>query len=214
MSFKKTTINIIAICAIVVIPHLELIPLFGYSLPILLLVWFALKQSNNNFKSIGFSFKLFNSKAILTGIIVAVLALAFMQLIFFPVLDTFISFKEVDVQLYAFLKENKWQFIFTLIMGWLIGGFYEEIVFHGFIFSRLEEMFKGKHATPISFIITTILFGVYHIQLGVDGLINAFIVGAIYQALFLYFKRNLWYSILCHGFYNSIVMIMIYLNYL
>ena len=111
MSFKKTTINIIAICAIVVIPHLELIPLFGYSLPILLLVWFALKQSNNNFKNIGFSFKLFNSKAILTGIIVAVLALAFMQLIFFPVLDTFISFKEVDVQLYDFLKENKWQFI-------------------------------------------------------------------------------------------------------
>ena len=137
-----------------------------------------------------------------------------MQLVFFPILEHFVTFKEIDVGLYDFLRENQGQYIFILIMGWLIGGIYEEIVFHGFIFLSLEKIFKGKHATQISFIITASLFGIYHIQLGIDGLINAFIVGTIYLALFLYFKRNLWYSIFCHGIYNTIVVTMIYYGYL
>ena len=99
-------------------------------------------------------------------------------------------------------------------MGWLIGGLYEEIVFHGFIFTRLEKMIKGKYTTSLSFLITASIFGAYHIQLGVDGLINAFVVGTVYLALFLFFKRNLWYSIICHGVYNSIVMTLIYYGYL
>ena len=75
-------------------------------------------------------------------------------------------------------------------MGWLVGGFYEEIVFHGFIFSRLEKMSRGKYATAIAFIGTAIIFGAYHFQLGGIGLINALIVGAVYLGLFLFYKRN------------------------
>ncbi|MFY0629942.1 MAG: CPBP family intramembrane metalloprotease [Flavobacteriaceae bacterium] len=137
-----------------------------------------------------------------------------MQLVFFPILNHFITFKEVDVDLYNFLRENQWQYIFTIIMSWLIGGLYEEIVFHGFMFSSLEKIFKGRYATQISFTLTAVLFGIYHFQLGVDGLINALLVGTVYLALFLHFKRNLWYSILSHGIYNTIVITMIYYGYL
>jgi membrane protease YdiL (CAAX protease family) len=137
-----------------------------------------------------------------------------MQLAFFPALEHFVTFEETNVELYEFLKENKWQYYLILVMGWLIGGLYEEIVFHGFMFSRLEKMFHGKYSTHISFVITSILFGVYHFQLGTGGLINALIVGAVYNALFLYFKRNLWYSIFCHGTYNTLVIVLIYNGYL
>jgi membrane protease YdiL (CAAX protease family) len=137
-----------------------------------------------------------------------------MQLIFFPALEYFVIFEETDVGLYDFIKENQWQYFFIIIMGWLIGGLYEEIVFHGIIFSRLEKMIPGKYATAIAFIGTAIIFGAYHFQLGEDGLINALIVGAIYLALFLFYRRNLWYSIICHGTYNTIVITMIYHGYL
>ena len=106
------------------------------------------------------------------------------------------------------------EYLFIVIMGWLVGGFYEEIVFHGFIFSRLEKMIPCKYATSIAFIGTSIIFGTYHFQLGVDGLINALIVGAVYLAIFLFYKRNLWYSIICHGTYNTIVITLIYHGYL
>lgn len=214
MSIKEILLNVFAICVIVILPHTELIPNFGYSVPILLLVWLLLKYFNETFSKIGFSFKQFKPMAIIIGSLVAVLTLGFMQLIFFPVLENFVVFDETEVGLHAFIKGNKWQYFFILIMGWLVGGFYEEIVFHGFIFSRLEKMIQGKYATAISFIGTAIIFGAYHYQLGGAGLINALIVGAVYLGLFLFYKRNLWYSIFCHGVYNTIVITLIYHGYI
>jgi membrane protease YdiL (CAAX protease family) len=210
----KTILSIIAIGIIIFLPHAELIPFFGYSIPVLLFIWFVLKYSKETFSDIGFIIKQLKPKSILIGGLVAVLTLAFMQLIFHPVLDFFVSLEYKDAGLNDTIQGGKLQFFIMVIMGWLIGGFYEEIVFHGFIFTRLEKMFKGKYSTYISFVITSAIFGVYHIQLGASGLINALVVGAVYLALFLYFKRNLWYSIICHGFYNTMVMILIYFDYL
>jgi len=214
MSIKEILINVMTICVIFILPHTGLIPNFGYSIPILLFVWLVLKYSNETFSDIGFSFKQFNPKSIFIGAIVAVLTLSFMQLVFFPALEYFVTLEETDVELYDFIRENKWQYFFIIIMAWLIGGFYEEIVFHGFIFTRLEKMLPGKYATSIAFMVTVIIFGAYHFQLGADGLINALFVGAVYLALFLFYKRNLWYSIICHGVYNTIVITMIYHGYL
>jgi membrane protease YdiL (CAAX protease family) len=214
MSVKDIILNIFAISLIVILPHTELIPNFGYSIPLLLLVWLILKYSKETFFNIGFSLKQFKPKSILIGSLVAVLTLSFMQLIFFPVLENFVVFEETEVGLHAFIKGNLGQYFFIIIMGWMVGGFYEEIVFHGFIFSRLEKMIQGKYSTTIAFIGTATIFGAYHYQLGGAGLINALIVGAVYLGLFLFYKRNLWYSIFCHGAYNTIVITLIYNGYI
>ena len=214
MQLKNILISLIAISLVVILPHTGIIPNFGYSIPILLFIWLYLKYSKETFSDIGFSFKRFKPKSILIGSLAAVLIVCFMQFIFFPILEYFVVFEDTDVELYNFIRENKWNYVFILVMGWVVGGFYEEIVFHGFIFSRLEKMIPGKYATVISFIGTSIIFGAYHFQLGADGLINAFIVGAAYHALALYYKRNLWYSIICHGVYDTIVITLIYMNYL
>ncbi len=214
MNTKELLISILVIGIIVLLPHAELIPLFGYSIPILLAVWLALRYSKETFSDIGFSFQRFELRAIPVGALAAVVTLAFMQLVFFPALELVVTFEETDVGLYDFVRESLGQYLFLVIMGWLIGGVYEEIVFHGFMFARLEKMIGGKYATHISFVITASLFGAYHVQLGADGLINALLVGAVYLALFLYFKRNLWYPIICHGVYNTLVMTLIYFGYL
>ena len=214
MQMKNTLISLIAISLVVILPHTGIIPNFGYSIPIILFVWLYLKYFGEKFSDIGFSFKRFKLKSILIGSLAAGLIFCFMQFIFFPVLEYFVVFEDTDVELYNFIRENKWNYIFILVMGWVVGGLYEEIVFHGFIFSRLEKMIPGQYATVISFIGTSIIFGAYHFQLGADGLINAFIVGAAYHALALYFNRNLWYSIICHGVYDTIVITLIYMNYL
>lgn len=214
MQVKHILIGLAAICIVVILPHSGIIPSFGYSIPILLFVWLYLKYFGEKFSDIGFSFKSFNSKAVLIGSIAAVLIVSFMQLIFFPILEYFVVFEETDVELYHFIRESKWNYLFIIIMGWLIGGFYEEIVFHGFIFSTLEKIMPGKYVTLLSFLGTSVIFGAYHYQLGAAGLINAFIVGIAYLALALYFKRNLWYSIICHGVYDTIVITLIYMNYL
>lgn len=214
MNTSEKLLSILTICIIVLLPYAELIPFFGYSIPVLLITWLVLKYSDETFSDIGFSFKQFSLKSLLIGGIVAVLTLTFMQLIFHPILDLFVSLEYNDTGLHDTIRDGKLQFILMVIMGWLIGGLYEEIVFHGFIFTRLEKLIPGKYSTHISFAITAIIFGMYHITLGALGIVNAFIVGAVYLALFVYFKRNLWYPIICHGVYNTLVMTLIYYGYL
>lgn len=214
MKIRDLIISIIVICIIIIIPHTGILPNFLYSAPILIIVWLSLKYFGENFSNIGFRFKSFSIKPVLIGTIAAILIVSFMQLVFFPILEKFFVFEETEVGLYEFIKESKWNFGFILVMGWLIGGFYEELLFHGFIFTRLEKMFPDKYSTIIGFIITSIIFSAYHLQLGAAGAINALIVGAMYLGLFIYFKRNLWYSIICHGVYNTIVITMIYMGYL
>lgn len=214
MKITQILINLFTISVIAIVPHLDLIPNFGYSIPILLLVWIALKNSGESFKDIGFSFKSFRWKWVPIGFFSAVVILAFMQLVFFPLLELVVSFEAADVGLYDFIKQDVVSMIFIVLMGWIIGGFYEEIVFHGFIFSRLEQMIPGKYATQISFISTATIFGLYHLQLGMAGAINAFFVGIAYLFLVTHFKRNLWPAIITHGCYNTLVVILIYLDYL
>ena len=211
---KNILISLIAISLVVILPHTGIIPNFGYSIPILLFIWLYLKYFGEKFSDIGFSFKRFKPKSILVGSLAAGLIICFMQFIFFPILEYFVVFEDTDVELYNFIRENKWNYVFILVMGWVVGGFYEEIVFHGFIFSRLEKTITGKYSVLFSFLGTSIIFGAYHIQLGPAGVINAFLAGAAYHALALYFKRNLWYSIICHGVYDTIVITLIYMNYL
>ena len=215
--FKTILITIFAIAFVAVLPHTGLVNFFpfGYTIPIIIFAWLYLKINKESFKSIGFNLKEIGIKPLLVGLLSAILIFAFMQMVFFPILEIFIEFKPVDVDLYNDIRNNGiGYFIFILITSWLVGGVYEEIIFHAFIFTRLEKVIKGKFKIAICFLITALIFGLYHFQLGAADTINAFFVGAGYLSLFLFYKRNLWYATFCHGFYNTIAITSLYLGYI
>lgn len=215
MSLKKIFLSLIAIVFVAGLPHSGLIPFpLVYSIPIILAVWLYLKYEGETFASIGFKWKSISFKALLVGPAAAILIFCFLQLVFFPILETFIEFEEVDVELYDQIRGNTGFYIFILPMSWIIGGLYEEIVFHGFIFSRMEKMIPGKYTTLLSFLGTSIIFGAYHLQLGNADALNALMAGAGYHALSLHFGRNLWYGIFCHAAFNTIAITLLYLGYL
>lgn len=216
MSIKNSLISIFTIIFIAVFPHSGLINFFPfiYTIPVIILVWLSLKINKETFTDIGFAISKISIRSLVIGGITAILSLLFLRLIFFPILESVITFESVEVDLYTQLKGNTTYYIFILIMSALVGGVYEEIVFHAFIYTRLEKMIKGKYKTFICFLITSLIFGLYHYQLGVSDTINAFLMGVSYLGLFLFFKRNLWYSIFCHIIYNSIVITLLYLGYI
>jgi len=215
MKLKDYLISLMAIVIVVILPHSGLIPLpFAYSIPIILFIWFCLKYNGESFSDLGFRIKSLSLKSLLIGSLIAILIFSFLHFIFFPSLSTIIEFEDVDVELYNQIRGNTGFYIFILIMGWIIGGLYEEIVFHGFIFTRLEKILPGKFATLFAFLLTSLIFGLYHIQLGVADAINAFLAGAGYHILILYNKRNLWYGIFCHAVFDTIVITLLYVGYL
>jgi membrane protease YdiL (CAAX protease family) len=54
------------------------------------------------------------------------------------------------------------------------------------------------------------LFGLYHWQQGVFGMIPAALGGLLWTFLLWRFKGNLWYAIISHAVYDTIALIMIY----
>lgn len=214
MTLRQISLNVLAIAVVVGLPHLGLTPNFSYSIPILLFVWLVLRSTGEGFSDVGFRFRSCSRRAALTGCLAAVVILGVMQLLVFPVLEHFVEFESTEIGLHEFVQANMTQFLIIVVMGWLVGGLYEEIVFHGFIFTRLEKMIPGKNATAWSFVGACTLFGAYHLQMGSAGALNALVVGAVYQGLYLHFRRDLWASIICHGVYNTIVLTLIYLGHL
>lgn len=211
--FTEILLTIFAIAVVFIIPHSGIIPLpFAYCIPVLLFVWLFLKRSKENFASIGFSVKRFEIKAVIVGTIAAVLLFGFINYAFFPVLEKIIKLPAADLGGFNKVRYNTPFYIFILAMGWIVGGFYEEIVFHGFIFTRLQKIIPGKRAVIISFWVSNIIFALYHLQLGAEGVINAFIAGSTYHALMLYYKRNMWYAIFCHAAFDTIAITYIYLG--
>jgi membrane protease YdiL (CAAX protease family) len=213
-SLKEILLGLSAIIIVLIVPHSGIIPLpFGYSIPILLFVWFYLRQYKESFASIGFSFKRFEIRSVLIGAIAGILIFSFLTWVFFPILQKIIELPPADLGDFTKLRGDPGFYIFLLAMGWIVGGFYEEIIFHGFIFTRLEKILPGNYAVILSFLLTNTIFALYHLQLGTAGVINAFIAGSLYHALMLYYKRNLWYAIFCHAVFDTIALTFLYVGY-
>ena len=211
---EEILLALFAIAFVVLIPHSGVIPIpFGYSIPVLIFIWLFLKRSKENFSSIGFSFNRFEVKSVLIGTVTAILLFSFLNWVFFPLLEKIIPLPLANLGDIAKVKGNPGFYIFILAMGWVIGGFYEEIVFHGFIFTRLEKLIPGKYTLVIAFLLCNVIFALYHLQLGSQGVINAFVAGCVYHALMLRYKRNMWYAIICHVVFDSIALTFIYAGY-
>lgn len=212
--FKEIIFIVVAIAFIFFFPRFGLIPLpYGFAVVITLAIWWYLQRTHENFNDLGFSFRRFEPKAVIIGAVAAVLIFSFLQYIFFPVLTKIIPLEKANLDDFKKVRHHTGNYIFFLVLSWLGGGFYEELVFHGFIFTRLEKMIPGKNALRISFLLTNTIFGLYHFQLGIGGVFNAFLAGSAYHALMIKYKRNLWYSIFVHGFFDTIAFTYIYLGY-
>jgi membrane protease YdiL (CAAX protease family) len=204
-------ITFLAIAFVTLVPHSGIIPLpFTYIIPVLLFIWFYLKFRQENFTDIDFSFKHFQIKSVFIGTLSAALLIVFINLAFFPLLRMIIDLPPANLGDFTDIKGNTGFYIFLLAMSWIVGGFYEEVVFHGFIFTRLEKLISSKYAVLLSFLLSNIIFALYHLQLGAEGVINAFIVGSVCNALMLHYKRNMWYAIFCHAAFDTIALTYMY----
>jgi len=182
LSASNIALSLAGIVFIFVFPHLGLIPIpFVYTLPVLLLVWLLLRRTNENFADLGFSFKRFESKAIFLGALAAILLFIFLNYFLFPLLSKIIFLPKANLDDFSFIRHQFVNYLFILVMGWVVGGWYEELVFHGYVFTRFEKIVPGKYATVISFLLTNIIFGLYHVQLGTSGMLNAFFAGCAYH---------------------------------
>ncbi|WET66948.1 type II CAAX endopeptidase family protein [Sphingobacterium sp.] len=193
---------------LVVFPHAVPLPFYSYAVICFLAIFLVLRRKGRTLRDLGLDKKNLSSCAILLGILSALAWVIFMQIIYIPVIKHL--FNVPDYTEYNFIRSSIARLIMTIVAAWIIGGFYEEVVFRGYIQNLLEKrLFKGiGRLLPI--VITSILFGLYHLQQDIFAVIAACLGGLYWSILYKKWNNNLWVSIISHALFDMITLILIY----
>ncbi|MEO1038805.1 MAG: CPBP family intramembrane glutamic endopeptidase [Pseudomonadota bacterium] len=117
--------------------------------------------------------------------------------------------------------QGDWRvYLMWLALGWIVGGFIEEMVFRGFLINRVETLLTGvapvvktTMLSGLAIIVPAALFGLAHVYYrGLHGALVVTAVGITFGAFYLMFGRRLWPLILAHGGIDTIVLTAYYLG--
>ena len=97
---------------------------------------------------------------------------------------------------------------------WTFAAFGEEISYRGYLLNRAADV--GRRSTAaywIAVIAVSILFGYGHYYKGPAGIVDSGVAGLILGAAYLLSGRNLWTTILAHGFIDTFGVAALYFGW-
>lgn len=204
-----------------IISILELLVLLVLPLPFLHLnIWYVVLALLITFiskflRKEGWSYYGFNKirqKELLIAISIGII-FGFADNFIVEPLITKITGAEPDLSSYEGVKGSISGLIGMLALGWIVGGLFEESFFRGYLFYRFSTVIHNTQLYKwVTIAITSIVFGFAHNYQGIAGIVDTFIFAIIMGLLYFSFKRNIWYLILIHGFYDTVGIIMLYLG--
>ena len=116
-----------------------------------------------------------------------------------------------DLSSYEELQGNLSGLIVLLVLTWTLAAFAEEVVFRGYLFRRVRDVLgDGRPGIVSAVVITSLLFGMIHLEQGVVGVALTTMDAVVFCALRLKFADNLWPAIMAHGFNNTIGMVAVF----
>jgi membrane protease YdiL (CAAX protease family) len=92
----------------------------------------------------------------------------------------------------------------ALLLVWAFAAFGEEIAYRGYLLTRAADIgSRSVAAYWIGIVFVSILFGYGHYYKGASGVIDSGVAGLILGSAYMVAGRNLWASILAHGFVDT-----------
>lgn len=103
----------------------------------------------------------------------------------------------------ANLVPREWYGKILWVVVSLTAGFCEEVMFRGYVLTRLRLVFKTKSwVLPVVF--SCLSFGLCHAYQGVAGMVGVTIYGLLFALLYVW-KKNLWPCVIAHFLNNAIM---------
>lgn len=121
------------------------------------------------------------------------------------------EWETLNISAYASMRGNPIELATILLIAWTTAAVGEELLFRGFLLTRLERMLGNRQVSRgLAIAMQAAIFGVAHAYLGVKGVATAAAVGAVYGAWYVLRGRNLWPLIIAHGLTDTVSLIAIY----
>jgi CAAX protease family protein len=97
---------------------------------------------------------------------------------------------------------------------WTFAAFGEEIAYRGYLLTRAADVGRRSPAAYwVAMVAVSILFGYGHYYKGPAGIVDSGVAGLILGAAYLLAGRNLWASILAHGFIDTFGVIAVFMGW-
>jgi len=208
-SFRQNLVKALIVAFLILFPHFVPLPFYSYAVVCMMVILMYLRTHKKTLRDLGLKRKGLTTHSFVVGIVSALVWIAFNKWIYHPFITHFFVVEPYTE--YDFIRKKLSNLIFTIVAAWVIGGFYEEIAFRGFIQTTIQEWFsKFNYSFWLAGVLTSILFGFYHWQQGIFGIVPSALGGLLWTFLLWRYKGNLWYPIISHAVYDTIALIMIY----
>ncbi len=117
-----------------------------------------------------------------------------------------------DMTKYNYLRGNLPLLLVSLAGVYFVSSFGEEVVFRGFLITRLESLFGGKSraATAGALVVSSLVFGLAHFEWGAMGIVQTACMGLALGVSFILTKRSLWPLVLAHVYLDTILLVQLY----
>lgn len=202
-------ILILSLLVVAFLPPYGVLIAFGLVVSVLL----TGKENKQKLRSIGFIRPINWGKTILICVLLAIAIEMSFEILFNPIIERFTAAK-IDLSGLDNIRGNLSDYLIWLLLGWIIGGFIEEILFRGFLITRISNLFSSKNLGYLTAIVlTSAVFGYSHLYQGWSGVISTGLIAVLLGIIFIKNHKILWYSILTHGFVNVIGLTVIFLDW-
>ncbi len=207
---KQNWMKILTVIEIVIAVTVVLLDLFLPTLVILGMILISLLVRREKVSVLGFK----KPKSWLGMIGIAFTSVIFLQLfdigVLMPALNR-LTGTRIDYSGFSALQGNLQQLIMFLLLAWTLAALCEEMVYRGYFQKLLFDLFgSGLSGVWITIGISSIIFGLAHLEQGIIGVVVTTFDAVIFSLLKRKFNDNLWAAILAHGFYNTIGMVVFY----
>ena len=118
------------------------------------------------------------------------------------------------ISLFAALEGNAAEYLYWLLpVAWGSAAFGEELVFRGYLQSRLQSAMGGaKGAAAAALLLQGLIFGALHAYQGLGGAIIAGTTGLVLGGVYLAARKNLWAPIILHGLVDTVTLTAVFLG--
>lgn len=183
---------------------------FGVSL---LLAWGALRLRGMGWKDLGLTRKCNFPRALGIAACVTILLLGVTPLI--VALMVRLTGRSANISGFDFLRGSVTNLLVVLGLIWTLAAFGEEMLWRGYLINSLHDLVvaggsESRLSWAVPLLISSVLFGAAHSYQGIAGVTLSAIIGFGFGLTYLAAKRNLWASILTHGFYDTVGFLAVF----
>lgn len=116
----------------------------------------------------------------------------------------------MDASRFAGIEGNFAGLLGALALSWTTAAFGEEVLFRGFVQSRLRALLGARpHAGVLAAAVQAVLFALGHAYQGATGMLVSGAIGLAFGMLMLRF-RSVWPLVIAHGLIDTVSMVALY----